>query len=176
MKPIAQADPRAGYLAHKTEISEAIARVLESGRYILGAEVEAFEREWADYLGVTDSIGVGNGTDALELALHALGIGVGDVVVTVSNTAVATVAAIELTGASALLVDVDPATLTLSPELLARALAAHGDHNIKAVIPVHLYGQPADMPAIMTIAAQHGLRVIEDCAQAHGAEIDGRKV
>ncbi len=176
MKIIYPADPHAGYLAHKTEITAAIARVLESGRYILGAECTAFENEWAEYLGVAHAIGVGNGTDALELALRALGVGAGDFVITTSNTAVATVAAIELAGALPLLVDVDEDTLTLSPKRLQEALAQDGSGRIKAIMPVHLYGQPADMPAIMSIAASHGLRVIEDCAQAHGAEIDGRKV
>ncbi|HEX8679695.1 MAG TPA: DegT/DnrJ/EryC1/StrS family aminotransferase [Chthoniobacterales bacterium] len=176
MKPILQADPRAGYLAHKTEITAALARVLESGRYILGAECTAFEQEWAAYVGAAHAIGTGNGTDALELALRALDIGPGDTVITTSNTAVATVAAIELAGASPLLVDVDPQTLTLSPELLQHAVGLHRERTIKAVIPVHLYGQPAAMPAIMRIAQTHGLRVIEDCAQAHGAEIEGRRV
>ena len=176
VKPILSADPHAAYLAHKTEITAAITRVLESGRYILGAECTAFEQEWAAYVGAAEAIAVGNGTDALELALRALDIGHGDTVITTSNTAVATVAAIELAGASPLLVDVDPQTLTLSPELLQHAIGQHGDGTIKAVIPVHLYGQPADMPAIMRIAQAHGLSVVEDCAQAHGAEIDGRKV
>ena len=122
MKPILAADPHAGYLAHKTEISAAIERVLDSGRYILGADVAAFEQEWAEYLHLGHAVGVANGTDALELALRALEIGHGDIVVTTSNTAVATVAAIERAGAKALLVDVDPDTLTLSPESLAEAL------------------------------------------------------
>jgi dTDP-4-amino-4,6-dideoxygalactose transaminase len=176
MKPILQADPHAGYVAHKTEIKAAIDRVLESGRYILGAEGTAFETEWAQYLGVAEAVGVANGTDALELALRALGIGQGDTVITTSNTAVATVAAIELAGASPLLVDVDAGTLTLTPEVLVEALKAQSNGAIKAVIPVHLYGQPVDMPGVMAIAAKHGWRVIEDCAQAHGAEIGGRKV
>src|SRR3982751_5040402 len=144
MKPILQADPLAGYLAHKTEIKAAIDRVLESGRYILGAEGTAFEREWAEYLGVTEAVGVANGTDALELALRALGTGTGDVVITTSNTAVATVAAIERAGATPLLIDVDAGTLTLTPQLLAAALTAERNRAIKAVIPVHLYGQPVD--------------------------------
>ncbi len=173
---ISHADPRAGYLAHKEEIDAAIARALTSGRYILGPEVEAFEREWAAYLGATHAVGVGNGTDAIELALRALGIGIGDVVITTSNTAVATVAAIELAGASPLLVDVDDKTLTISPQHLQEALARHREKRLRAIIPVHLYGQPADLPAIMSLAAEHGLHVIEDCAQAHGAAIDGRKV
>lgn len=176
MHVIYSSDPKAGYLAHKAEIDAAIARVLESGWYILGEEVSAFEREWASYLGVADAIGVGNGTDALELALRGLGIGAGDTVVTTSNTAVATVAAIGLAGASPLLVDVDETTLTLSPDGLREALARDREHRIKAVVPVHLYGRPADMPAIAAAAAEYGLRVIEDCAQAHGAMIGDRKV
>ncbi len=173
-KRILPADPKSEYLAHKAEIDAAIARALESGRYILGGEVSAFEEEWAGYVGVAHAIGVGNGTDALELALRALDIGSGDVVVTTSNTAVATVAAIELTGASALLVDVDEQTLTMSPHALQEALAER--RNVKAVIPVHLYGWPADMRAITSIAVEHGLNIIEDCAQAHGARIDDRAV
>lgn len=153
-----------------------MARVLESGSYILGREVATFEEEWAGYLGTSHAVGVGNGTDALELALRALEIGSGDIVITTSNTAVATVAAIELSGASALLVDVDERTLTLSPQRLEEALAQNKHQRLKAIIPVHLYGQPADMAAILSIAQKQGLRVIEDCAQAHGATIGGRKV
>ncbi len=175
MKPIQQADPHAGYLAHKTEINAAIMRVLESGRYILGPECTAFENEWSAYLGLEHTIGVANGTDAIEIALRALDLGPGDTVVTVSNTAVATVAAIELTGATALLVDVDPQTMTLSPERLAEALANASERKVKAIVAVHLYGQPVDMPAVLALAQKYGLRVIEDCAQAHGAEIDGQK-
>ena len=175
-KRVLQADPKSDYLAHKGEIDAAIARALDSGRYILGAEVTAFESEWAAYVGSAHAVGVGNGTDALELALRALDIGGGDVVITTSNTAVATVAAIELTGASALLVDVDAMTLTMSPERLASAIAQHSGGRLKAVIPVHLYGWPADMPAITAVASEHGLKVIEDCAQAHGASLSGRAV
>ena len=176
MRTVFPANPKAGYLAHKAEIDGAIARVLESGQYILGGEVSAFEREWADYCGVAHAVGVGNGTDAIEIALRALGIGRGDSVITTSNTAVATVAAIERAGASALLVDVDENSLTLSPEGLEQALAEDREHRVKAIIPVHLYGQPADMPAILALARKHNLRVIEDCAQAHGAMIGDRKV
>lgn len=173
---IRHADPQRGYLSHKREIDEAITRVLEGGRYILGPEVSQFEKEWAQYLGVNQAIGVANGTDALELALRALEIGPGDLVVTASNTAVATVAAIELAGAAPLLVDVDPETLTLSPARLEQALECNRDRRIKAVIPVHLYGQPALIAEIVALAANHGVAVIEDCAQAHGAIVDGRKV
>jgi dTDP-4-amino-4,6-dideoxygalactose transaminase len=176
VRTILSSNPKAGYLAQQAEIDAAVARVLASGWYILGNEVAAFEEEWAASVGVADAIGVGNGTDAIELALRGLGIGVGDTVITTSNTAVATVAAIELCGASALLVDVDEATLTLSPARLADALDSQGGARITAVIPVHLYGQPADMPGISAIAAEHGLKVIEDCAQAHGAAIVDRQV
>lgn len=175
-RPILPADPKAGYLAHKAEIDAAVLRVLESGRYILGDEVTAFESEFAAWLGTSDVVGVGNGTDALELALRAFGIGAGDTVITTSNTAVATVAAIQLTGASALLVDVDEVTLTLSAERLQEAIAQHPGERIRAVIPVHLYGHPADMQAITRIAREHRLIVIEDCAQSHGATLAGRNV
>ncbi|MEO5720098.1 MAG: DegT/DnrJ/EryC1/StrS family aminotransferase [Chthoniobacterales bacterium] len=176
MKPVHSADPRGGYLAHKTEIDQALAAVLEGGRYILGPEVDAFEKEWASWLGVAAAIGVGNGTDAIELALRALEVGPGHLVITTANTSVATVAAIERAGASALLVEVDEASLTLSPECLEKALAARGHQHLRAVIPVHLYGQPSDMKSILRLADAHGIPVIEDCAQAHGAAIDGRKV
>ena len=176
MKPVLQADPKAGYLAHKTEIDAAVAAALDSGSYILGSEVAGFEADWAAWLGVADAIGVGNGTDAIELALRALGVRAGDTVITTSNTAVATVAAIELTGASALLVDVDEATLTLSPTRLEEALATDSNGRIKAIIPVHLYGHPADMVSLQRIASAHRLAIVEDCAQAHGATIAERKV
>ncbi|MGI9087867.1 MAG: DegT/DnrJ/EryC1/StrS family aminotransferase [Chthoniobacterales bacterium] len=176
MSVVSQTNLRAGYLAHREEIDAAIARVLASGWYILGDEVARFENEWAAYLGVAQAIGVGNGTDALALALRALGIGTGDLVLTTANTAVATVAAIELAGALPLLVDVNEMTLTISPERLEEALAGADRPRMKAIIPVHLYGQPADMPAILAIARKHNLRVIEDCAQAHGATIGNRRV
>ncbi len=176
MQRILSADPRVGYRAQQIEIDRAIARVLESGHYILGPEVSAFEEEWADFLGVQHALGVGNGTDAIQLALRALGIGRGDVVITTSNTAVATVAAIELAGAEPLLVDVDEGTLNMSAPSFEAVLSADSHRRIKAVIPVHLYGQPADMPAISALAQRYDLRVVEDCAQAHGAMIGGRMV
>ncbi len=173
---INQTDPRAGYLAHKEEIDVAIARVLASGRYILGAEVEAFDAEFAEFLDARYSIGVASGTDALELALRACGIRPGDVVLTVSHTAVATVAAIERCGGFPVFVDVDPRTFTLDPEALEMTLETDLPGLAKAVVPVHLYGHPADMPAIRDIARRYDLFVIEDCAQAHGAAIDNQKV
>jgi dTDP-4-amino-4,6-dideoxygalactose transaminase len=165
------ADPKANYLAHKEEIDQAIRRVLDSGWYILGQEVAAFEQEFAQYLGVSQAVGVGSGTDALEIALRACGVGVGDAVITVSHTVVATVAAIELVGAMPVLVDIDPITFTLDPNRLEDTIAQHQCSRIKAIIPVHLYGHPAAMPAIMEIARRHDLYVIEDCAQSHGAAI-----
>jgi dTDP-4-amino-4,6-dideoxygalactose transaminase len=170
------ADPKAAYQAAAGEIQAAIRRVLDSGRYILGPEVEAFEAEFAAYLGAAQVVAVASGTDALELALRAAGVGPGDRVITVALTASATVAAIELTGARAVLVDVDPRTLTMDPDALERRLAAPRDPTLKAVVPVHLYGHPADLPRIMDLARRHGLAVIEDCAQAHGAVIHGRRV
>ena len=171
---IPQADPKANYLAHKAEIDAAIARVLDSGWYILGQEVSAFEREFAAYIGVGHAVGVASGTSALELALRACGVGPGDAVFTVSHTAVATVAAIELTGATPVLGDIDPTNYTMDPNHLEDMVKAVV-HRPKAIVPVHLYGHPADMPAILEIARRHELYVIEDCAQAHGAGWQKRK-
>ena len=168
--------PLSEYRAHEQAILAAIQRVGESGHYILGPEVAAFEREFAEELGAAQAVGVANGTDALVLALRALGIGAGDTVVTVAHTAVATVAAIELAGATPLLVDIDPGTFTLDANRFADTLKRPGARRIKAVIPVHLYGQPADIVSILEIARQNGLYVIEDCAQAQGATVGGRCV
>ncbi len=169
-----QTYPKASYFAHREEIDSAIQRVLDSGKYILGKEVEHFEQEFAAYIGVSNAMGTGNGTDALELSLRACGVGPGDLVFTVSHTAVATVAAIELAGAIPVLVDIDPITYTMDPNSLEDALSRNHAGTPKAVISVHLYGHPADMPSISKIAKQHGLYVIEDCAQSHGATLDGR--
>jgi dTDP-4-amino-4,6-dideoxygalactose transaminase len=171
---VLQSDPKANYLAHKPEIDEAIRQTLDSGRYILGGCVSEFEREFADYLGAKRCVGVANGTDALHLALRAAGVGAGDSVITVAHTAVATVAAVEMAGASPLLVDIDPATFTISPEAVEDAIGNYRNRpHIKAILPVHLYGRPADMPAICDIARRYDLKVVEDCAQAHGASIHG---
>ena len=172
--PIPQTDPRAGYLAQKAEIDAALARVLESGRYILGPEVDAFEAAFAAWLGRAHAVGTGNGTDAIELALRACGIGrsrgTGDLVFTVSHTAVATVAAIERAGAVPVLVDIEPGGFTMDPAALAEALRSPpGGGRPAAVLPVHLYGEPAQLGAILELARAHGLRIIEDCAQSHGA-------
>jgi dTDP-3-amino-3,4,6-trideoxy-alpha-D-glucose transaminase len=173
---ISLSDPGSAYLAHRAEIDGAVLSTLASGRYILGEQVAAFEKEWATYVGTAAAVGVGTGTDAIELALRALGVGIGDTVITVANTAVATLSAIERAGASALLIDVDEGTRTMSPRALAQAISTSAGRRLKAVIPVHLYGQPADLPTIAAIAEQHSLRLVEDCAQAHGARIDGRSV
>lgn len=164
--------PLAQYLSHKSEIDLAVARVLDSGWYILGEETRAFETEFAEYIGCTFATGVGSGTEAIHIALKACGIGPGDEVITVSHTAVATVAAIELTGAVPLLVDVDPKTCTLDPRALDEALSS----RTRAVVAVHLYGQSADLEAISAFTQKHGLRLIEDCAQCHGAEFEGRRL
>ncbi len=166
------ANPLAQYQAHQPEIQRAMNDVLDGGRYILGQSVREFEEAFAGYIGTAACIGVNSGTDALILALKALGIGPGDEVITVSHTAVATVAAIELAGATPVLADVDPITRCMDPACLSSLITG----RTKAIIPVHLYGQPADMAAILSIARKNHLRVIEDCAQAHGAAIDGKKV
>jgi len=174
---IATADPGASYFAHRDEIDDAVRRVLTGGSYVLGHEVSAFEGEFAAFLNVGEVVGVGSGTDALHLALRACGVGAGDAVLTVAHTAVATVAAIDLTGAVPVLVDVDPTTYTMDPSALEHAIRRQAATlRLKALIPVHLYGQPADMPAILRVAERHGLFVVEDCAQAHGAAIAGRAV
>jgi dTDP-4-amino-4,6-dideoxygalactose transaminase len=173
---IPQSSPGRDYHLHQTEIDGAMRRALDSGWYILGPEVGAFEAEFASYLGLREGVGVASGTDAVELALRALGVGPGDAVYTVSNTAVATVVGVERTGAVPILVDVDD-TYTLDPASLAEALAADqrpGSARPRAVVVVHLYGQPAAMSEIMRIARGAGLFVVEDCAQAHGARRDGR--
>jgi len=174
VKPEFPFQPIAEYRAYKSAIDAAMLSVCESGNYILGPECVEFEKVFAAWIGTAHAVGVANGTDALVLALRALGIGVGDTVITVSHTAVATVAAIELTGAEALLVDIEPATFTLDPQKLADTIRANPQRRFKAVIPVHLYGQPSDMPAIRAIAQQHSLHVIEDCAQSHGATLGGK--
>ena len=169
---ILQANPVSQYLAHQQEIDEALHRVLRGGRYILGEEVESFERQIASFLGVRNAVGVGSGTAALEIALKACGIGSRDEVITSAHTAVATVVAIELVGAKPILVDVEPDTLLIDASKIERAISP----LTKAIVPVHLYGQPADLGPVRSIARKHGLRIIEDCAQAIGATYDGKCV
>jgi dTDP-4-amino-4,6-dideoxygalactose transaminase len=162
-------------MAHKDEIDRAVLGVLDRGRYILDGEVDLFEKEFGAYLGGLHTIGVASGTDALVLALKALDVGPGDVVFTVSHTAVATVAAIVIIGAHPVFVDIDPRTFTMDPNHLEELLQKPLVGKPKAVVPVHLYGRMADMPSIIDIAGQYELPVIEDCAQAHGAMLHGRK-
>jgi dTDP-4-amino-4,6-dideoxygalactose transaminase len=165
------ADPHAGYRAHQAGIDAAIRRVLDQGWFILGQEVAAFEKQFAAWIGVEHGIGVGSGTESLHLALAAAGVGAGDEVITVAHTAVATVSAIELLGARPVFVDIEPDCFTLDPARLEAAITP----RTKAVIPVHLYGQPVDLDPVLEIARRHGLVVIEDCAQCHGAEYHGRR-
>jgi dTDP-4-amino-4,6-dideoxygalactose transaminase len=155
-----------------SELDKAIRGVLDRGSFILGEEVRAFEKEFAGYLGVSHVVGVASGTDALEIALRSLEINPGDEVITVAHTAVADVAAIEMAGARPVLVDIHPARYTLNSERLASAITS----RTRAIIPVHLYGCPADLKPILGIASDHGLWVIEDCAQAHGALYHGKRV
>jgi len=168
---IPQASPLANYLSNRTALDEAIHRVLSAGRYILGDETAAFERQFAEYIGVPYTVGVGNGTEALHLALRSLGIGPGDEVITVSHTAVATVAAVEMCGAAPVLVDIQPKSYTMDAALLEKARS----DRTKAIVPVHLYGQPCDLEEIIGFARKHGLFVIEDCAQSHGALYRGQR-
>ena len=165
-------NPKAQYLAHKKEIDAAIEKVLSGTQFILGQNVASFEEEFAKYIGTDHVVGVGNGTDALCLALNAFDIGPGKEVIAPSYTAVATIAAIGMAGAIPILVDVDPSYYTLSPEAIEKAVT----ERTRAVIAVHLYGQPADMNKILAIAKRHKLKVIEDCAQAHGAIYEDKRV
>lgn len=164
-------DLRAQYRSIKPEIDAAVAAVLDSGQFALGPTVEAFERDFAAYCGVSQAVAVNTGTSALHLALLAVGVKPGDEVITVPFTFVATVAAIEYTGARPVFVDVEPEYCTMDPAALERAITP----RTKAIVPVHLYGQPADMDPILEIARRHGLVVIEDACQAHGAEYHGRR-
>ena len=165
-------NPKAQYLSHKREIDKAIQRVLLRGRYILGKEVDAFEHEFARFLETKFAVGVASGTDALEISMAALGIGKGDEVITASHTATATAAAILKVGAIPVLIDIEPEYMTLDPREFESAVT----RRTRAVIPVHLYGQPADLAPIRRIADRRGIAVIEDCAQAHGALYRGRPV
>ncbi len=165
-------DLKAQYHSIKDEIDAAIARVLENSQFVLGKEVAAFEEEFAAYCRTKFAIGVNSGTSALHLALLAAGIGAGDEVITVPFTFVATVAAILYTGARPVFVDIDLRSFTIDVGQIEKAITP----RTKAILPVHLYGQSADMDPILTIARRHNLVVIEDAAQAHGAEYKGRRV
>ncbi|MBI5250279.1 MAG: DegT/DnrJ/EryC1/StrS family aminotransferase [Desulfomonile tiedjei] len=165
-------DLKAQYRVIADEIRQAVDRVLESGRFTLGPEVEAFEQEFAAYCGTKHAVGVNSGTSALHLALLAAGVAPGHEVITVPMTFVATVAAIGYAGAIPVFVDVDPQFYTMDPEKIESAIT----ERTKAIVPVHLYGQPAEMDRIIEIAAKHKIAVIEDAAQAHGAEYRGKRV
>ena len=165
-------DLKAQYHTIKSEIDAAIARVLESSQFVLGEEVAGFEHDFAAYCGATDCIALNSGTSALHLALLAAGIGPGDEVITVPFTFIASVAAVVYTGARPVLVDIDPRTFNMNPAAIESAITP----RTKAILPVHLYGHPADMDPIMDIARRHNLIVIEDAAQAHGAKYKGRPV
>lgn len=164
-------DLKKQYLAIKDEILDAVARVFESTQFVLGEEVAAFEEEFAAYCGTRFAVAVNTGTSALHLALLAAGVSSGDEVITVPFTFVATTAAVVYTGARPVFVDVDPLTYTMDPSRIEAAITP----RTKALLPVHLYGHPADMDAILAIAKRHNLLVIEDAAQAHGAEYRGRR-
>ena len=165
------ADLKTQYRNLKPEIDAAIARVIESSAFILGPEVAAFEEEFAAYSGAAAGIGVNSGTSALHLALLAAGIGVGDEVITTPFTFVATAAAIRYTGARPVFVDIEPRSFNIDPARIEQAIT----RATRAIMPVHLYGQPADMDPILEIARRRKLLVIEDAAQAHGAEYKGRR-
>jgi len=164
-------DLKAQYRALKPEIDRAIEHVLDNAQFILGPAVTAFEKDFAAFCRTSEAIGVNSGTSALHLALLAAGVGPGDEVITVPFTFVATVAAIEYAGAKPVLVDVEPEFWTMNPAGLERAITP----RTKAIVPVHLFGQPADMDPILAVAERHGLVVIEDACQAHGAEYKGRR-
>jgi len=165
-------DLKSQYHAIKPEIDAAVAKILESSQFVLGEEVAGFEREFAAYSGAAQGIAVNSGTSALHLALLAAGVGPGDEVITVPNTFVATVAAIKYTGARPVLVDIDPVRYTMDPARIEAAITP----RTKALIPVHLYGQPADMDPILEIARRRKLVVVGDAAQAHGAKDKGRPI
>ena len=158
------------YELEKAEIHAAIEEVLQSGSLVLSSQVSNFEDEFARYSGAQHGVGVANGTDALFLALSALGVGAGDEVITVSNTAVPTVAAIVSTGARPRFVDVDNETYLMDPEKIEGAI----NPRTKCLLPVHLYGQCVDMQAVQASAQKHDLKIVEDCAQSHGATQQGR--
>ena len=165
-------NPSEQFKSYQSEIENAVISVMRGNSYILGEQVKILEREFAEYIGVSSVIGVASGTDAIEIALRALNIGFGDEVITVSHTAVATVAAIEATGASAVLVDVDPKFYTLNPNQLQESLT----NKTKAIIAVHLYGQAADLDTIKTFCNLNKIYLIEDASQAHGAKYNNKRL
>jgi dTDP-4-amino-4,6-dideoxygalactose transaminase len=158
--------------AIRAEVDQAIGEVLDSGWFVLGRRVESFEQQFSEYLGVPATVGVGNGTEAITIALLALGIGPGDEVITVANAGVPPVAALEATGARAVLVDIDPATHTIDVAQAERAITA----RTRAILAVHLYGGAADVDGLANLARRRDLKLVEDCAQAHGATWRGRRL
>lgn len=166
------ANPRRQFSVQSDEINQAITRVLNSDSYILGSEVENFEKEFAEYIGTSHCVGLNSGTDALILSFRALGIAQGDEVITPSHTAVATISAIMSCGATPIFVDIDSVSFTINPDLVKKAVTS----RTKAIVAVHLYGHSCDMDALQQIVAQYGIYLVEDCAQAHGAEWRGKKV
>ncbi|HLF83526.1 MAG TPA: DegT/DnrJ/EryC1/StrS family aminotransferase, partial [Blastocatellia bacterium] len=169
---VAFLDLRATYLEIKDELDAAYQRVMNSGWYILGEEVTAFEKEFAEYCGTKHCVGVANGLEALQLILRSYGIGADDEVIVPANTYIATWLAVSNAGATVVPVEPDPRTYNLDPGRVEAAIT----RKTKAILPVHLYGQPADMDPIKDIARRHGLKVIEDAAQAHGARYRDRRV
>ena len=164
-------DMKSVYTELKPELDAAYARVMESGWFVLGKEVEAFEKEYAAFCGTRHCVGLGNGLEALELALRAWDIGAGDEVIVPSNTYIATWLAVTAVGARVVPVEPTPGGPNIDPDRIASAITP----RTRAIMPVHLYGQPADMDAIMALAAKHGLKVVEDVAQAQGAKVRGRR-
>lgn len=171
MRPVAFLDLRRQTQALRPELDSALATTLDDGQYVLGPSVEAFETAFADYCGVGHAVGVASGTDAITIALQAVGVTPGDEVVLPANTCVPTVAAVEAAGAVPVLADVDDATYTLDPVSVEQALTK----RTRAIVAVHLYGQCANIPPLRELAQTHELRLVEDAAQAHGAEIDGQR-
>ena len=169
---IAFLDLKSPYQELKAELDEAIHRVVSSGRFILGAELDAFEEEYARYCGAVHCVGVGNGLDALHLALRAMGVGSGDEVIVPSNTYIATWLAVSHCGAVAVPVEPTESTYNIDPARIEAAITP----RTKVIIPVHLYGQPADLTPILAVARRYGLRLLEDAAQAHGARYDGKRI
>lgn len=165
-------DMAARYKAVEKEVKAAVISVLESGHFILGSDVSSLEKEAAEYIGAKHAVGVASGTDALHLALLACGVKKGDEVITTPFTFIATVEAIAYTGATPVLVDIAPDSYNIDPKKIAKKIS----RKTKAIIPVHMYGQAADMEPIMALAEEHGLKVIEDTAQAFGGEYNGRKL
>ena len=164
-------DLRAQYLSIKDEIDQAVASVIDESAFISGKYVAEFEKNFADYIGVRHCIGVGNGTDALFIAMKSLGIGPGDEVITAANTFIATSEAISLAGAKPVFIDCDKETYNIDAGLIEKAITS----KTKAIIPIHLYGQPADMDPILALAERRNIKIIEDTAQAHGADYKGKK-